>query len=108
MAQRLYSEGSAHSRPLRRLDMTRFFLASIAVVCALAVVPYAQEVQKPTPEKGTLPKSNPVYVKIIWPTEPANRDKDRPIVESWIAEQLKKRGQTKFAAATAWVPLTDK
>jgi hypothetical protein len=27
-------------------------------------------------------------------------------VESWIAEQLKKRGQSKFTAATAWVPLT--
>jgi hypothetical protein len=88
--------------------MTRFFLASITVVCALAVVPYAQEVEKPTPQKGSLPKSNRVYVKIIWPTEPANRDKDRPIVESWIVEQLKKRGQTKFTAATAWVPLTDK
>ena len=88
--------------------MTRFFLASIAVVSVLAVVPYAVEAQKPTPKKGALPKSNQVYVKIIWPTDPANRDKDRPVVESWIAEQLKKRGQAKFTAATAWVPLTDK
>ena len=88
--------------------MTRFFLASIAVVSALAVVPCAVEAQKPTPKKGALPKSNQVYVKIIWPTEPANRDKDRPVVESWIAEQLKKRGQSKFTAATAWVPLAGK
>jgi hypothetical protein len=88
--------------------MTRLFLASIAVVSALAVVPYAVEAQKPTPEKGALPKYNQVYVKIIWPTNPASRDKDRPVVESWIAEQLKKRGQTKFTAATAWVPLADK
>src|SRR4051794_9313366 len=87
--------------------MTRLFLASIAVVSALAVVPYDVEAQKATPEKGALPKSNEVYVKIIWPTEPTNRDKDRPAVESWIAEQLKKRGQTRFTAATAWVPLTD-
>ena len=88
--------------------MARFFLASIAVVSALAVVPYAVKAQKPTPKKGALPKSNQVYVKIILPTDPATRDKDRPVVESWIAEQLKKRGQSKFTAATAWVPLTDK
>ena len=88
--------------------MTRLFLASIAVVSALAVVPYAGEAQKPTPKKGALPKSNQVYVKIILPTDPATRDKDRPVVESWIAEQLKKRGQSKFTAATAWVPLAVK
>jgi hypothetical protein len=88
--------------------MTRLFLASIAVVSALAVVPYAVKAQKPTPEDGALPKSNQVYVKIIWPTAPATRDKDRPIVESWIVEQFKKRGQAKFTAATAWVPLAGK
>jgi hypothetical protein len=88
--------------------MTRLFLASIAVVSALAVIPCASEAQKAPPEKAALPKSNQVYVKIIWPTDPATRDKDRPVVESWIAEKLKKRGQSKFAAATAWVPLADK
>ena len=88
--------------------MTRLFLASIAVVSALAVCPYAGETQKPTPKKGALPKPNQVYVKIILPTDPATGDKDRPVVESWIAEQLKKRGQSKFAAAAAWVPLADK
>lgn len=88
--------------------MTRLFLASIAVVSALAVVPYAVDAQKPTPKKGALPKSNQVYVKIILPIDPATRDKDRPVVESWIAEQLKKRGQSKFTAATGWVPLVEK
>ena len=88
--------------------MTRLFLASIAVLSAFAVVPYVGEAQNPPQKKDALPKSNQVYVKIIWPTEPANRDKDRPVVESWIAEQLKKRGQSKFTAATAWVPLTEK
>jgi hypothetical protein len=88
--------------------MTRLFLAPIAVVSALAVVPYAGEAQKATPKKGALPKSNQVYVKIILPTDPAKRDKDRPVVESWIAEQLKKRGQAKFTAVTGWVPLAGK
>ncbi len=85
--------------------MARLFLASIAVVSALAVVPYAVKAQKPTQKKGALPESNQVYVKIILPTDPAVRDKDRPVVESWIAERLKKRGQSKFTAATGWVPL---
>lgn len=88
--------------------MTRPILASIAVVSALAMVPRAVKAQKLTPEDGALPNSNQVYVKIIWPTAPAVRDKDGPIVESWIVEQLKKRGQTKFTAVTAWVPLAGK
>jgi hypothetical protein len=84
--------------------MTRLFLASIAAVGALAVVPYAVDGQKSTPKKDALPKSNQVYVKIILPIDPATRGKDQPVVESWIAEQIKKRGQSKFTAATAWVP----
>jgi hypothetical protein len=85
--------------------MTRLFLASIAVVGALAVVPCAVKAQEPTPKKGAVPKSNQVYVKIILPIDPATREKDRPVVESWIAEELKKRGQSKFTAVTGWVPL---
>jgi hypothetical protein len=88
--------------------MTRLFMASIAVVSAFAVVPNAVKAQKATPEKGAPPKSNQVYVKIILPTEPATPDKDLPVVESWIAELLKKRGQSKFAAAAAWAPLVGK
>ena len=48
-----------------------------------------------------------MYVKIILPTDLAARDKDRPVVESWIAEQIKKDGESKYAAATAWVPLVE-
>jgi hypothetical protein len=88
--------------------MTRLFLVSIAVVSALAVVPYAVKSQQPMPKKSAPPKSNQAYVKIILPIDPATRDKERPVVESWIAEHLKKRGQSEFTAATAWVPLVDK
>jgi hypothetical protein len=79
---------------------------SIILVSLLAMVHHIVEAQ--APKEDTLPKSNRVYVKIIWPSDPATRDKDQPIVESWIAEQLMKRAQTKFTAATAWVPLADK
>ena len=83
--------------------MTRQLLALI--VSTLTLVPYAVKAQEPTPKKAAQPKSNQVYVKIIMPTDPANRDQDRPVVESWIAEDLKKLGQAKFTAVTRWVPL---
>ena len=85
--------------------MTRRFLVSIAVVSVLAVIPYAVIAQNKTPKTVAAPESNQVYVKIIMPTVPADRDKDRPVVESWIAEDLKKGGQGKFIAVTEWVPL---
>jgi hypothetical protein len=88
--------------------MTRLFLVSITIVSVLIVIPYVVKAQNPTSKKGALAKSYQVYVKIILPTDPAARDKDRPVVESWIAEQLKNRGQTKFTAATEWVPLASR
>ena len=35
--------------------------------------------------------------------DPDDRDKNRPVVESWIAKDLKKLGQTQFSAVTGWV-----
>jgi hypothetical protein len=99
--------GNTIARDKRKFVMTRLVLASIAVVSVLAVVPYVVEAQKPMPKKDDLPQANQVYVKIILP-DPAPRDKDRPVVESWITEELKKRGQSKVTAATAWVPLAVK
>jgi hypothetical protein len=78
------------------------------IVSALSVFFFAVKAQEPASKKAAQPKANQVYVKIIWPTAPAGRDKDRPVVESWIAEQLKKGGQSKFTAATGWVPLVGK
>ncbi len=83
--------------------MTRQLWALI--VCTLTLVPYAVQAQEPAPKKAAPPKSNRVFVKIIMPTDPADRDQDRPAVESWIAEELKKLGQAKFTAVTEWVPL---
>ena len=83
--------------------MTRQVL--VLIVSTLILVPYAVKAEEPTPKKAAQPKSNQVYVKIIMPTDPADRDKDRPVVESWIAKDLKKLGQAKFTAVTGWVPL---
>lgn len=83
--------------------MARQLLALI--VSTLILVPCKMKTQEPTPKIADQPEFNQVYVKIIMPTDSADRDKDRPVVESWIAEDLKKRGQAKFTAVTRWVPL---
>ncbi len=58
-----------------------------------------------TPKEAAQPQLNQAYVKIIMPTAPVDRDQDRPVVESWIAEDLKRRGQARFTAVTGWVSL---
>ena len=83
--------------------MTRQLL--VLIVSALTLVPYAMKAEEPTPKKASQPQFNQVYVKIIMPTAPADRDQDHPVVESWIADDLKKLGQARFTAVTGWVPL---
>lgn len=83
--------------------MTRQLLVLIG--STLILVACAVKAEEPTPEKAAKPKSNPVYVKLIMPTAPVDGDQDRPVVESWIAEDLKKRGQATFTAVTGWVPV---
>jgi hypothetical protein len=83
-------------------------MASITIASALAVVPHAVNAEMPVANKVAPPHYNQVYVKIILPADPASGKTNRPVVESWIAEKLKKQGQSKFTAATGWVPIVDK
>ena len=69
------------------------------------LVPGAVNTQELAHNKGVQREYNQVYVKVIMPTGSVDQDKDRPVVESWIAEDLKKLGQSKFTAVTEWVPL---
>lgn len=83
------------------------------IACSLFLVPCAvkaqdatlKKAQEPTTKKAGHPNFNQVYVKIIMPTAPADGDKDLPIVESWVAEDLRKLGRAKCTAVTGWVPL---
>jgi len=77
----------------------------VLIVSTLVTVPCAVRAEEPTPGEAIQPKSNQVLVKIIMPTAPADHDQDPQVVESWIAENLKKLGQAKFTAVTGWVPL---
>jgi len=63
------------------------------------------EPQGPTAEQAAHPKFNQVYVKIIMPIALADDNQSCPVVESWIAEDFKKRGQAKFTAVTKWVAM---
>ncbi|MGB7328141.1 MAG: hypothetical protein WBD31_24915 [Rubripirellula sp.] len=72
---------------------------------ALTLVPSAVKTQELTPKKAVQRDSNQVYVKVIMPTASVDQDKDGPVIESWIAEDLKKIGQAKFSAVTEWVQL---
>lgn len=82
--------------------MTRFVLATTAVYFTFAAL--AGPAGAPA-----LGKVHPVYVKIIWPVDPADPlvNKKGPIVESWIAKSIKDRPQVSYRAVTAWVPLVE-
>ena len=77
----------------------------VLIVSILFLVPSASNAMEPTPKNDDQPRLNQVYIKVIMPADPADSDKDRLIVESWIAADLKKRGQATFTAVTGWVPL---
>lgn len=55
----------------------------------------------PSSEKGS------VYAKIILPAKPL-REGSHPMVESWIAKKLLKRGKSDVRAVTHWVRLAEK
>ncbi len=78
---------------------------SALIVATLLLISHAANAEEPAARSAAQPNSNQVYVKLIMPTAPADRDEDRPLVESWIAEELKKRGQAEFTAVTGWVSL---
>ena len=85
--------------------MTRKSLALI--VCTLVLVHYSVNAQNSAPKKVAQSRSNQVYVKILLPTADAARDKNRPVVESWIAKEIGKPVAAKYNAVTPWVPIVD-
>ena len=60
-----------------------------------------------TPESTARQQFNQVFVKVIVPVTPRTPKQDGPVVESWVAEQLKKLGETEYFAVTDWVPVCD-
>ena len=90
--------------------MARFLLA--VTVWSYVITPIALSADGPENRTSAPPapaNSAPVYVKIIWPVDPATPviEKDRPVIESWIAKSIENGRQANFRAVTAWVPLVE-
>ena len=81
-------------------------------VCLLIVnmvVAMAAELpaQGPAPESTTWRQFNQVFVKVIVPVTSRTPKQEGPVVESWVAEQLKQLGESEYFAVTDWVPVCD-
>lgn len=63
--------------------------------------------QNPTPTSIARQPFNQVFVKVVMPVTARSPKQDGPVVESWVAEQLKELGETKYFAVTDWVPVCD-
>jgi hypothetical protein len=63
--------------------------------------------QDATPESIARRQFNQVFVKVIMPVTARTPKQDGPVVESWVAEQLKQLGESEYFAVTNWVPICD-
>ena len=63
--------------------------------------------QNPTPATIARQRFNQVFVKVIMPVTARTPKQDGPVVESWVAEQLKELGESEYFAVTDWVPVCD-
>jgi hypothetical protein len=50
---------------------------------------------------------NQVFVKVIMPVTARTPKQDGPVVEAWVAEQLKQSDESEYFAVTNWVPVCD-
>ncbi len=77
-------------------------LMTLFVILSLGQAPVARGEQAIPVGKST----QSVYAKIVLPMKtPA--DGKQPLVESWIARKLRKRGKTEYRAVTHWVRLAE-
>lgn len=87
---------------MRRLGFLCLLLFD--VFATLAVDLSAQDAM---PEVTTWRQFNQVFVKVIVPVTPRSPRQEGPVVDSWVAKQLKELGETEYFAVTDWVPVCD-
>jgi hypothetical protein len=63
--------------------------------------------QDQTPGAIARRQFNQVFVKVIMPVTAQTPIQDGPVVEGWVAEQLKQLGESEYFAVTNWVPVCD-
>lgn len=90
--------------------MSRFLLAVTVLSCILTpLVPAADVAEDPSSSQPAPAKAGPIYVKILWPVDPAAPviENDHRVIESWIVKSIENRHKANFRAVTAWVPLVE-
>lgn len=81
--------------------------ALLLVLYTLTTFASEQPAQNPTPASIARQRFNQVFVKVIMPVTARTPKQDGPVVESWVAEQLKVLGESEYFAVTDWVPVCD-
>jgi hypothetical protein len=81
--------------------------AQLLVLWTLMTFASELPAQKPTPASVARKRFNQVFVKVIVPVTERTPKQDGPVVESWVAEQLKAMGESEYFAVTNWVPVCD-
>ena len=79
----------------------------ILIVNMVAAMSAELPAQDSTPGSIARRKFNQVFVKVIVPITPHTPKQDGPVVESWVAEELKQLGESEYFAVTDWVPVCD-
>jgi len=79
-------------------------LLVLHTLTAFAAEPPAQD---PTPGSIARRQFNQVFVKVIMPVTAHTPKQDGPVIESWVAEELKQLGESEYFAVTNWVPVCD-
>lgn len=81
--------------------------ALLLVLSTLTVFAAERPAQDPTRGSIARRQFNQVFVKVIMPVTARTPKQDGPVVESWVAEQLKQLGESECFAVTNWVPVCD-
>lgn len=87
--------------------MRRLSFVCLVVFNMVAALAAELPAQGPTPESIARQRFNQVFVKVIVPVTSRTPRQDGPVVESWVAEQLKQLGESEYFAVTDWVPVCD-
>ena len=87
--------------------MRRPGFVGLLIVNLVAAIAAELPAQGPPPESTARQRFNQVFVKVIVPVTLRTPKQDGPVVESWVAEQLKQLGESEYFAATDWVPVCD-
>lgn len=87
--------------------MRRPSFVCLLVFNIVAAITAELPAQAPAPESTTRQQFNQVFVKVIVPVTSRTPKQDGPVVESWVAKQLKHLRVSEYFAVTDWVPVCD-